>query len=368
MERLFRVALSGVVLTVLPMPMFAQKGGGFGGGGMGGGGFVVRERMKRDRPADFKLLEKVKKADIVVVTGSFDHVETVLSFVKVPHLVLDPEDLAEAQLNAGQLVVVNCPGNISEKAIEKLRKFVRAGGFLFTTDWCLLNVLEKAFPGVVAFNKQPTKDDVVEVRVLKEDNEFLRHVKSARDAPKWWLEGSSYPIRILDKGRVEVLIVSEELRRKYGEAPVAISFREGDGKVLHIVSHYYLQRTETRTGWEKGKGSDFAKDLNVKLTSEAKKALDSVTAGEARDAYSASQLSANVIIAKQKHNQSLRAIYTHTVKSQVSLRSSPASGAKGTSVESGLPVKVLQKQSSWSRVQTYRGDLGWIESDRLTKR
>ena len=66
-------------------------------------------------------------------------------------------------------------------------------------------------------------------------------------APVWWLEGSSYPIEILDKKKVKVLVRSEELKRRYKHDPVIISFEYGKGVVYHMISHFYLQRSETRT-------------------------------------------------------------------------------------------------------------------------
>jgi hypothetical protein len=360
---------SVLMLTVPSHDALAQKGGGFGGGAMGGGGYVLRERMKRDRPTDFKILEKVKAAEIVVVAGQYDHAQTVLSYVKVPHITIEPEDLARAELNAGQLLLINCPGSLDRAAITKVRKFVNAGGFLFTTDWSLLNVLEKAFPGYVKFNQKPTNDDVVAVRVLKADHHFLQHVHSSKDTPKWWLEGSSYPIKVLDKGKVEVLMESDEMRRKYGEGPIAVTFKVGDGTVLHIISHYYLQRTETRTASEKAKGSDFAKELRVPLTPAAKKALDSTTAGEAKDAYSASQLSANIVVAKQKQNAQLEQVYRFRALADGILRASPSEKAgKVTAVKKGTKLKVLEKGSGWTKVQTYSGEVGWLKASEVNSK
>jgi hypothetical protein len=63
----------------------------------------------------------------------------------------------------------------------------------------------------------------------------------------WWLEGSSYPIQILDKKKVKVLVRSDELKRRYGHDPVIVSFEWGEGIVYHMISHFYLQRSETRT-------------------------------------------------------------------------------------------------------------------------
>ena len=75
--------------------------------------------------------------------------------------------------------------------------------------------------------------------------------------PLWWLEASSYPIRVLDPA-VEVLLASSELQGKYGEAPVAVLFRHGQGEVFHMISHYYLQRTELREARHQSNSFEYA--------------------------------------------------------------------------------------------------------------
>lgn len=74
---------------------------------------------------------------------------------------------------------------------------------------------------------------------------FIDQEKDA--APVWWLECASYPIQILDKKKVKVLVRSDDLKRKYGADPVIVSFEHGEGIVYHMLSHFYLQRSETRT-------------------------------------------------------------------------------------------------------------------------
>ena len=46
---------------------------------------------------------------------------------------------------------------------------------------------------------------------------------------------------------MDVLVQSKEVKERYGESPVFTSFDYGRGKVYHMISHFYLQRTETRT-------------------------------------------------------------------------------------------------------------------------
>ena len=53
--------------------------------------------------------------------------------------------------------------------------------------------------------------------------------------------------QVLDKKKVKVLVRSDELKRRYKHDPVIISFEWGKGVVYHMISHFYLQRSETRT-------------------------------------------------------------------------------------------------------------------------
>ena len=208
---------------------------------------ITREQLRRDDPERARILEQVETSDVVVVAGIYDHVESVLGALDVPHLVVQPHELDRLALRPEQLLIVNCPGQISPAAVRRVRAFVEAGGSLFTTDWALKHVIEPAFPGVLAFSRRPTPDDVVRIEVKDHENIYLQGVLDGQDDPQWWLEGSSYPITIVDAERVRVLITSRELEEKYGEAPVAVWFRWGEGDVFHMISHYYLQRTELRT-------------------------------------------------------------------------------------------------------------------------
>ena len=81
------------------------------------------------------VLDAVKASDVVVVAGVYDHVESVLGALEVPHLLVQPQDLDRLQLRPEQLLIVNCPGQVSVAAVARIRAFVEAGGSLFTTDW-----------------------------------------------------------------------------------------------------------------------------------------------------------------------------------------------------------------------------------------
>jgi len=264
------------------------------------GGRHTREAIAQEAPDVHELLERVAASDIVVVRGQYDHVEWVLESLGLPHLAVDPQRLAEVALRPEQLLVINCPGQIGAAAVAQVRRFVTAGGSLFTTDWALRHVLEPGFPGVVAYNRRPTADAVVRVEAAAHENPFLKGVMDGADDPIWWLEGSSYPIVVLDPSRVEVLISSRELAERWGEAPVAVSFRAGGGEVFHMISHYYLQRSETRTRRHRMPAAAYAAEKGVTWDGPTVAAAADLSLGEVEAASSSARLFANVVGEKRR--------------------------------------------------------------------
>jgi hypothetical protein len=260
---------------------------------------ITREQLRRDAPQRARTLDAVEASDVVVVAGIYDHVESVLGSLEVPHLLVQPHELDRLELRPEQLLIVNCPGQVSAAAITRIRAFVEAGGSLFTTDWALKHVIEPAFPGVLAFSRRPTPDDVVRIEVKDHDNLYLQGVLDGQDDPQWWLEGSSYPITVVDQERVRVLITSRELQEKYGEAPVAVWFRWGEGDVFHMISHYYLQRTELRTQRHAGAAVDYFAEKGVAVSSAMVADMDGLCLAEVESAKPSAAFMANVIIDKK---------------------------------------------------------------------
>ncbi len=208
--------------------------------------WYAKTKLREEEPELAAALDEVEESNVIVVQGGYDNCELVLRLADIPHVVIPEHSAETVSYRPDQTVFINCPGNISDKAIRKLVTFVREGGLLITTDWALQNVLEKGFPDKVKYNQKPTGDEVVRITVKDPDNPIVKGFLEADGEPLWWLEGSSYPIEILDKKNVKVLVYSNELKTKYGESPVIIEFEHGEGKVIHMISHFYLQRTETR--------------------------------------------------------------------------------------------------------------------------
>ncbi|MFX0091305.1 MAG: hypothetical protein ACFFBD_06030 [Candidatus Hodarchaeota archaeon] len=267
---------------------------------------LLRERLAKERPEDLKLLDDIEEADIIVVEGQYDHAQVNFKLAGIPHKVISPPTVDSLEITSDQLLFINCPGSgIGDKGIKVIQHFVGGGGMLVTTDWALLHVLEKAFPGVVKYNQQPTRDDVVRVEILDGgEDSFIHNVIDKTDDPQWWLEGSSYPIQILDQEKVKVLVTSKEMEEKYGEAPILISFKVGEGEVIHMTSHFYLQRTETRTKRHAKSGESYAMEKG--FTQEQAKAMNNLqdlSVAEVESAYTSQAFMADMVMKQKKRVQ-----------------------------------------------------------------
>jgi hypothetical protein len=267
------------------------------------GARIARERIANEAPLDAAALESVRASDLVVVEGCYDHVERVLGALDMPFTQLPSGQLGAARLRPEQLLVINCPGSLDPRDVSRVERFVAEGGSLFTTDWALKNVVEPAFPGTISFGGRATHDDVVGVEILDHDNPFLTGVMDGRDDPQWWLEASSYPISVEDPDRVDVLISSRELGRKYGESPVAVLFSHGEGEVFHMISHYYLQRTELRSERHAAPAASWAAEKGVEMSPNLMADMDGITLGEVESAGTSARLFANVIAQKKRKTQ-----------------------------------------------------------------
>ena len=263
---------------------------------------IMEKKMERERPQDLEVLKKVKESSIIIVAGTYDKVELVLDLIKVPYVLIHAYELDKIELSPDQMLIINCPGNdITSQSLKKIKIYVANGGFLFTTDWALLHVLEKIFPDYVKYNQRPTGDDCVRVEVVSKDNKFLKGLFEGDSDPIWWLESSSYPIQILDEKRVKVLVRSKEMAEKYGEEPIVILFEYRDGIVLHMTSHYYLQRAELRTKRHKMSAKEYVtKEIGLNDQEADIEELEGLSLGEAESAYSTTQFISNVIVEQQK--------------------------------------------------------------------
>jgi hypothetical protein len=263
---------------------------------------------------------------------NFDHIEFILDRMNIPHTVIKKSDFdkEDYKLNDKWVVIFNCnyiikhcicptcklsndrgglrsgscaPGctqhtyttnMLSEKGVTKVKEFVANGGYLFSEDWILVEVLERAFKGIISkrvyytkekkvtilpgpsaithpylkgvFDK-PHKSEVVE-NEQKQGEQTVSMKKIKIGEGKWKIDKDSPDIRIDKPSDVTVLMVAPKLKAtdkdsgavavtfSYGkggtvarisggnEDPYASSKRVG-GQVLHVLSHFGHQEDPT---------------------------------------------------------------------------------------------------------------------------
>lgn len=264
-------------------------------------GEALRARLRGERPVDAKLLDETLRGEVVEVLGAYDHIGDVLRATGVPFARVMPEQLESLDWNLAKTVLVNCPGQIPQEAIAILREWVRAGGTLITTDWALKHTVEPAFPGLVRHNGAQTPDCVVKVQTVGDDPLLSGFLEDGRE-PLWWLEGASYPIEVLDRERVRVLLASDEVGSRWGAPAVVVRWDEGKGEVLHLLSHLYLQRAETRCTRDRASAaaffveSGYRGEMLLRLAGQA----GDLNAAELKRAYTSASFAAEAILRAKK--------------------------------------------------------------------
>jgi hypothetical protein len=349
-------------------------------------GLLVRDRLREDNPAAFARLRRCPPRSILLVEGHYDHTDRVLRGLRLPFRSCPAAALERESLRGVRLLIVDCPGQVGRGGVERIRRFVADGGTLLTTDWAVLHVLEEAFPGLVRYTRRPTRDDVV--RISRVENDPLLHRLFPPGRPAcWWIENRSFPVEVLDR-RVRVLLASREMERKYGSPVLGLSFRWRRGRVVHVVSHTYLQRNELRIAWERRSALEEARSLGLPTESGAFRRLKSsgalarLPAGHLNAALSAQQLLLNIAVAALESapeerppaeipppppavrppppapGDALRAART------TQLRERPG-GTPVLHVARGLRLRPLEERDGWVRVRTPAGQSGWVAHEDL---
>ena len=245
-------------------------------------------------------LKGLKKEDVIVVGGLFDFVQEILVAFRCPHTVIRPADLEHLSLEPAErkLVLLNChlidrkfparqpdrprpsekeaaaklgkvieeagldgptsPGkairerfgevkffagsDYSEAGLKRLGAAVKKGAWLYSTDWAVLAV-EKALPGTIRWTGRTTYEEVIEVKPSSagKRHSLLKGVFDDTPKPRWWIETESYLFTV--KGKHTRLIESRVLGARYHDnRNIVVLLEPGKGRVLHALSHGYLQR------------------------------------------------------------------------------------------------------------------------------
>jgi hypothetical protein len=301
-------------------------------------------------PSDERL-ERLRQAEVVIVRGSADHMEQVMSRTNLQYVAIDPSELPLVPLHGQQVLMVNCTGTMSAAARERVRRFVTAGGLLYTTDHAVHFLLEPLFPGYIRFKGRTSSEEIFPMETTGDQGLLAKLATGTH--PRWQLAGGGYLFEVVDQHKVDVLMRSKQVGARYGSSVLGVRFRVGDGQVVHVTGHFFTQP---------GQQPEVA------------------AAGRAFE-----QLSANVVAEKRRENARLDELYDTAPRRPVTLRSAPSASAapvatpaelaapaaiegkprKGISATAQTRVRVLERQGDSVRIRDTEGNEGWIDSDAL---
>lgn len=237
-----------------------------------------------------------------------DKFETLLKKMEVPHLVVNKSEFEKFNLKGRTALLVNCnlwrpwhhgkdceagdytgmrvykcigkgphlnvDNMLSDRAVAKIKDFVeKDGGYLFTEDWDLPELLERAWPEYVTSGAQLKEMEVTVTpapgvlshpymrRVFKRGESLT--TSTDRDLSHIWkIDDESPAIHVTGGDKVTTLIVSKALPgddkaaaitffpAKGGRPQVATGGFEQDpakmkgGRVVHALSHFTKQKSQ----------------------------------------------------------------------------------------------------------------------------
>jgi hypothetical protein len=267
--------------------------------------------------------EKAKKGGF---DGNYDKIEEILTRLGIEHTVVGKSELEKDSFDWDNVWVilfncmmykehccnpnhragktktserlVNCEGEgdhkshepkVSDKTIKKIQKFVETGGYLFTEDMNINEIIVRAFKGFIASSKfLPEKNVPILPAPGAALHPYLKYVFEAApgsswEAPdeheiksgetqsvkpgefridtEWKIDEDSPDIKVLKK-EVTILIMSPKLANKSNpDGAVAVTFGvssgnivttggekgpsyQGGGRVLHVMSHFGKQKSK----------------------------------------------------------------------------------------------------------------------------
>ena len=217
-------------------------------------------------------LSTIRPGGVVHVGGTFDHIDKVLRAAGIPfqealppvgvlhedEAIFKLEDgLTEEQLEAARVVFASCRENFPEVWAHRIAQFVERGGLLVATDWLLKHLIEKAFPGYIAFASSTGPNASFPITSHRQDLGI--GFFEGQGAPVWFVEHASYLPYIIDPGKVMVIAESTPMREMYGNGVVMAAFQHGQGLVLYATSHIYAQHAVAGDERDQLSAADFAK-------------------------------------------------------------------------------------------------------------
>lgn len=174
---------------------------------------------------------------VIAVKGRWDDSGRTLRALGIQYKRVGSGDLEDMSFDNVKVLIVDCAGTVPREALQRIRDFVARGGYLLSTDWALDNLVEKAFPGYIEYDRKKNSTAIYDAYVVNpEPVLFANAVTNAH----WKMDEASHLLRVLKPGSVRVLARSRRLEKEDpgGQGVLAVTFPFGKGYVMHTVGHF----------------------------------------------------------------------------------------------------------------------------------
>lgn len=304
----------------------------------GGNTGTAVDHMGYARLGSYKGIKELPKDKILVITGEckghmdhfkqtpeqsrhdYDRIEKILERMEIPHTCVSKIEFNKDSytIPKGVLVLIfncnhwrehcccpecakrgggaagprsiQCPpdcvhypfsGKLSDKTMKRIEGFLEAGGYIFSEDWELEEVLERVKPNNLSHSK--LYDNNFKIKILPApgatNHPYLRGVFEAPTPvaggspdegtramkkelrigeAEWKIDKDSPDIVVKNPKDVTVLIISPDLKKDGAAGAVAVTYAcgnkggtakitgtgetvQGGGRVLHVLSHFGKQ-------------------------------------------------------------------------------------------------------------------------------
>lgn len=198
---------------------------------------TFRAWLEKTHPQFALNASSLASQSVVVVKGHWDDSSRTLDKFQIPHERISTGELVNYPLDNTKVMIVDCPGELSRPACQKVRDFVARGGYLLSTDWAINNFLGNTFNQYVVWNNGSNRDSMYDATVCDADPTlFANTVTNAY----WKLDPDCHLMHVVDKDAVRVLVTSRKLCRDDPDRQgiLAVEFPFGRGYVMHIAGHF----------------------------------------------------------------------------------------------------------------------------------
>ncbi len=197
------------------------------------------------------LTGRISKDQVIEIKGEWDDSSHTLRSFGIPYTRVGPKQINNIDLSKVKVIVLCCPGSIPHESTRTLANYVKAGGYLITTDWAVEILTEdKGFVRIIEPSGFTYDEKVVDALGLSSDPLCQGTPPNAF----WKIAKESKAVRIVQRKYATVIarsrqLMNQELRHVAKYRPpeendffqagiLAVLIDYGRGKIFHLVGHY----------------------------------------------------------------------------------------------------------------------------------